>query len=204
MSSWTELLECPEPKQHVVQLYGRDDQLLTRHVGQYLAEGLRRGDGLLLIATGAHTEAIVRGLEEEGGEFAAAALAGRVVVLDAETTLARFLVDGSPSWERFQEVVGAAVRGLRARVPGKRLRAFGEMVGVLWSAGQTAAAVQLEEYWNRLLEDHAASLFCAYPIDVFHGECESDEFTALAAVHTHVYAAPRTLFASPARGGSRR
>jgi hypothetical protein len=199
MSSWTELLERPEPKQHVVQLYGRDDQLLTRHVGQYLAEGLRRGDGLLLIATGAHTEAIVRGLEEEGGAFAAAALAGRVLVLDAEATLTRFLVDGSPSWELFEDVVGTAVRGLHARVPGRSLRAFGEMVGVLWSTGQTAAAVRLEEYWNRLLEDHAASLFCAYPIDVFHGECETDEFTMLAAAHTHVYAAPRTLFASPAR-----
>ena len=200
MSSWTELLEQPEPGQHMVQLYGSDDQLLTRHVGRYLAEGLRRGDGLLLIATRAHTEAIVRGLEAEGGDCAAAAADGSFLVLDAEATLAKFLVDGRPSRELFDDVVGTAVRGVHPRVPGGSLRAFGEMVGVLWSAGQATAAAELEEFWNPLLEQQAASMFCAYPIDVFHGECEGDDFRTLAAAHTHVYAAPRTLFASPARG----
>ena len=198
--SWTELLERPEPRQHVVQLYGGDDQLLTRHVGQYLAEGLRRGDGLLLIATPPHTQAIVRALREEGGVCAAAAADGRFLMLDAEETLARFMVDGEPSWEHFDEVVGTAVRGLHARAPEGNLRAFGAMVGVLWSAGQMSAAAQLEDYWNRLLEYHAVSLFCAYPIDVFQGQFDIDEFKTLAATHTHMYAPPRTLFASPARG----
>ena len=51
MASWAELLSGAEPGEHVVQLYGDDDRLLSRNVGRYLAEGLRRGDGLVVIAT---------------------------------------------------------------------------------------------------------------------------------------------------------
>ena len=197
MSSWTELLERPEPKQHVVQLYGRDDQLLTRHVGQYLAEGLRRGEGVLLIATPAHTQAIVRSLGEEDARLAASAADGRFLALEAAPTLSRIMVDGEPCRARFDEIVGTRLQELRARPPRGGVRAFGEMVGLLWSTGQTSAAARLEEYWSGLVEPEAVSLFCAYPIDVPGGECAADTLKSVALGHTHVYAAPRTLFASP-------
>jgi hypothetical protein len=34
------------------------------------------------------------------------------------------------------------------------IRAYGEMVDVLWQAGQTAAAIRLEMLWNQLAENH--------------------------------------------------
>ena len=49
MSSWAELLRQAEPRQHVVQLYGEDDQLLARNVSRYLGEGLAQADGCLVI-----------------------------------------------------------------------------------------------------------------------------------------------------------
>ena len=201
MSSWTELLERAEPKQHVVHLYGSDDHLLTSHAGRFLAEGLRRGEGLLMIATPEHIEALVTQLGNEGVDTAAAVRAGHLVLLDAGATLSRFLVEGEPSWPLFEQVVGGLIAELRTTHD--TLRAFGEMVGLLWSTGRLAAAVRLEEYWNRLLEDRAISLFCAYPIDVFHGDCEVDTLSALVNTHTHVFAAPRTLFAGVDRGSGR-
>jgi hypothetical protein len=201
MSSWTELLERAEPKEHVVHLYGSDDHLLASHAGQFLAEGLRRGEGLLVIATPEHIDALIHHLGDEGVDAAAAVRGGHLVLLDAESTLSRFLIEGEPSWPLFEQVVGGMIGELRATHD--TLRAFGEMVGLLWSTGRLPAAVRLEEYWNRLLEDHAISLFCAYPIDVFHGECEVATLNALVNTHTHVFAAPRTLFAGPDRGGGR-
>jgi len=53
-----------------VQLYGDDDQLLTSDVSRYLGEGLRRGDGLVVIATSEHTHAIARHPVEEAPERA--------------------------------------------------------------------------------------------------------------------------------------
>jgi hypothetical protein len=199
MSSWTELLERAEPKEHLVHLYGSDDHLLTSHAGQFLAEGFRRGEGLLVIATPEHVDALVSHLGDEGIDVGAAVRGGHLVLLDAEATLSRVVVEGEPSWPLFEQVVGDVIGGLRTKHD--TLRAFGEMVGLLWSTGQLAAAVRLEEYWNRLLEDHAISLFCAYPIDVFHGECAVATLSALVNTHTHVFAAPRTLFAGLDRGG---
>ena len=140
MSSWTQILERAEPKEHVVHLYGGDDELLADHVSRYLGEGLRRGDGLLVIATPAHTASITTRLIRDGGDVAAATRAGQLVVLDAAETLASFMIDGKPSRPHFEQVVGKAIDALRERLGHGRVRAFGEMVGLLWCAGQVPAA----------------------------------------------------------------
>jgi len=199
MSSWTQILERAEPKEHVVHLYGGDDELLADHVSRYLGEGLRRGDGLLVIATPAHTASITTRLIRDGGDVAAATRAGQLVVLDAAETLASFMIDGKPSRPHFEQVVGKAIDALRERLGHERVRAFGEMVGLLWCAGQVPAALALERHWNRLLESRAISLFCAYPIDAFHDDVRESGLGALVGTHTHVLAGPRTLLSGPPR-----
>ena len=77
------------------------------------------------------------------------------------------------------------------------VRAFGEMVGLLWVDGQRSAATRLEEYWNELLSGSTLSLFCAYPIDVFNGGSENAGLEAVLCAHTHTYAGPRTMLSSP-------
>ena len=46
------------------------------------------------------------------------------------------------------------------------------MVGLLWKARQFAAAIRLEQLWNKLLEQSAFSFYCAYAIDVFGKDFE--------------------------------
>ena len=160
MLSCGELLDQPEPEGHFVQLYGKDDRALTRNVARYLSEGLRRGDGILVIATADHRGMLVRKLKEERA-YSKAVLEGRLVFLDAAATLARFMVDGEPDRGRFESVVGEALNGVQSRAVHTGVRAYGEMVGLLWVGGERAAAVHLEELWNQLLESSTVSLFCA-------------------------------------------
>jgi NAD(P)-dependent dehydrogenase (short-subunit alcohol dehydrogenase family) len=183
----------------VVHLYGSDDELLADHAGRYLGEGLRRGDGLLLIATPAHVASIARRLARDGCDVVAATRSGQLVVLDAAETLARFMVNGEPCQTRFEQVVGTAVDALTAHMGHGRVRAFGEMVGLLWCADQAPAAIALEGLWNGLLESRAISLFCAYPIDAFHADVGRDALGALVGTHTHVLAGPRTLLSGSPR-----
>jgi len=185
MSSCGELLDQPEPEGHFVQLYGKDDRALTRNVARYLSEGLRRGDGILVIATADHRGMLVRKLKEERA-YPKAVLEGRLVFLDAAATLARFMVDGEPDRGRFESVVGEALNGVQSRAVHTGVRAYGEMVGLLWVGGERAAAVRLEELWNQLLESSTVSLFCAYPIDVFGPEFELASVDPLLCSHTHL------------------
>ncbi|HET6796936.1 MAG TPA: MEDS domain-containing protein [Gemmatimonadales bacterium] len=177
MTSPAELLDNPAPEEHLLQLYGSDDPSLVRNVTRYLREGLRRGDGLTVIATAPHRASFARILCEEP-LYSGAVLTGRLVFLDAEMTLGRFMIGGQPDETLFSAVIGDALDGVRSRAAHSMIRAYGEMVAVLWSRGEYDAAIRLEALWNRLLTSSDVSLFCAYPIDVLgpefhHGPVES-------------------------------
>ena len=185
MTSCAQMLDHVSPEEHLVQLYGKDDHLLTKNISRFMAEGLRRGDGLIAIATPEHSGTVARQLRQESG-YSKAVLEGRLIFLDAQATLNRFMVDGQPDRGLFDSVVGEALTGVQARAGHTGIRAYGEMVGLLWIAGQRAAAVRLEEYWNSLLHSSNISLFCAYPIDVFGDEFQVEHVDALMCAHTHM------------------
>jgi uncharacterized protein len=107
-------------------------------------------------------------------------------MLDADDTLAAFMVDGMPDQHRFRDtlvpVIERACGGRRDCV----VRAYGEMVDVLWKRGQTVAATRLETLWNMLANSHAFSLLCGYSMGNFYKAAAVDE---ICSHHTHVVSA---------------
>jgi hypothetical protein len=192
MGSPANLFENPGPEEHFVQLYGNDDRLLIRNVSRYISEGLRRGDGLLVIARAEHRGSMVRLLIEER-TYSRAVLEGRLVFLDAEATLNRFMIDGEPNQGRFESIIGEALEKVRCRAVHTGIRAYGEMVGLLWRSGQLAAAARLEELWNQLLKASNVSLYCAYPIDVLSPEFHHASIDSVMCAHTHLIPTYTTL-----------
>ena len=185
MSSSTNFLENPHPRGHLVQLYEGDEQRLTRNVCNYLWEGLKRGEGLVVISTPEHRDEFMRQLQV-WGDPDEAVQAGRLILLDAQQTLDRFVVEGQPNWERFQSTMLPVLRQLRAAAGYKGLRAYGEMVGLLWKADKFPEAIVVEEFWNKLLISNDFQLFCAYPIDIFGTEFEAGVLDGLLCAHTHL------------------
>ena len=169
-------------QRHVVQFYAGNEPALAGNVAAFLAEGLARGEGALIIAGAANRDAILAALEartvETGGPLASTPLAS----LDAEETLAAFLIDGRPDRRRFRETVGAQLRAFK----GASVRAYGEMVGVLWQRGERRAAAQLEELWNELLARETCRLFCGYPVDVFGDGFEPTALDEVLCAHTQL------------------
>jgi hypothetical protein len=131
---------------------------------------------------------------------------GQYVALDAAETLAMFMVDGSPEPQRFNQVIGNVIESV---TDGRNnVRAFGEMVAILWAEGNYSAAIKLEELWNALQKNYSFSLFCAYPINGFSGEKFVDQLSGICTAHSRVIPAEssfiRTIGSVPSSGYNRK
>jgi MEDS: MEthanogen/methylotroph, DcmR Sensory domain len=169
----------------MVQFY-TDDIPLTEGVTQYLIEGMRLGERGIVIATADHCAAIRRALEKNGLDVDGAVYNRRLLFCDAGEILNRFMIDGQPDRGGFDAAVGTLVRDLSTPTSGGRLRAYGEMVDLLWNAGHSAAAMRLEGFWNELLDATGVSLTCAYQIDIFGREFQAGVLDHLLRTHTHL------------------
>ncbi|MEP6573604.1 MAG: MEDS domain-containing protein [Gemmatimonadota bacterium] len=178
---------------HVLHLYGDDDARLARDVGDYLRAGLSRGGGALVIATREHQAQIWAELEAAGYSCAEAERTGRLLRLDAHQTLEQVLRAGKPDWALFEATINRALEQVQGSSGSADRRAFGELVGLLWKAGELAAAIELEVFWNQLLKQHSFRLFCAYPIDIFGGEFRIGNLSSLLSAHTHFFSSNPAL-----------
>jgi hypothetical protein len=170
-------------RDHFVQFY-ESEEFLASSVADYLAAGLLADEAAIIVASEAHTHDIKRQLQARGCDVAAACANGSFVALDAQDTLNQFSADGVIDADAFHEVVGQAIASLTS---GSRpLRAFGEMVVLLWMQGKRQAAIQLEELWNQLRQSHPFSLMCGYPMEAFRDSSDAQSLHDVCACHSHV------------------
>lgn len=168
---------------HFVQFYERDE-FLVDSVSGFIAAGLRAGEAGIVIATAEHRHLLEERLAKLGVDVADLRDSGQYIALDAAETLSRFMREGMPQETLFFNVIGAVVR--RAAQGARPVRAFGEMVALLWADGRASAAIRLEELWNELAKTHSFSLFCAYPMSGFRGEGNAQPFLEICKTHSKV------------------
>ncbi len=170
-------------RRHDVQFYA-DRRFLAARVAEFVREGLTGGEGVLLLAAGSNTAAILRALARLGAEPARQLAAGRLLVGDARELLAEIRAEGRPDHARFMRVVGELVRRARARQG--RIRVYGELVDVLTSEGDEDGALAVEESWNALLAEEPFPLLCGYQLDGWASAAGADGFRRVCAAHDGV------------------
>lgn len=173
----------PPASAHQVQFYESDAFLLDM-LTQFIGAGLGAGTPCIVLATSGHREALEQRLRENGLDLDRARAQGRYVALDAAETLARFMGEDLPDEERFVQIVSDVIAGLD---PGRRgVRIFGEMVALLWEQGNHPAALRLEALWNGLNVGVPFTLLCAYPMAQLAGSAQTEPFSRMCALHSHV------------------
>jgi hypothetical protein len=174
---------------HAVRFY-ENKASLCRTVADFLGEGVALGQPGLVIATPAHRDAVLAELRSRQVDIERLRTGGGLLLLDAREVLADFIVDGMPDPTLFKTHIPAAIERLCHGRTDRTIRAYGEMVDVLWQDGLTTAAIRLEMLWNQLAMTHDFSLLCAYAIGSFYKDVGMRE---ICEQHSHVLAAESAL-----------
>ena len=172
---------------HVVQFYAREWELAAG-VGEYLAEALDAGCAVVVVATPAHRLAFESYLAGVEADVAAARSAGRYQAIDAAALLRRFAGAGQVDAASFEAEVGQVIRA--AGAAGRPVRVYGEMVALLWEAGQLNAALELEGRWNDLARDIPFGLYCGYPEAPPTGADQRAALAEVCRLHAAVVGTP--------------
>jgi hypothetical protein len=164
------------PHHHAVQFY-RTDASLIYTVSAFLREGLRLCETVVVVATPGHQAELQNALFST---FDLPAY-GRYLCFDASESLSQLTIKGWPDEDLFKEVIGNMLDSITTHEP---LRVYGEMVALLWAGGKYAAAIRLEQLWNRIGAQIPLSLLCGYPIASFQG-ADDPHVRLLCDLHSH-------------------
>jgi PAS domain S-box-containing protein len=169
--------------EHFVQFY-ETDAFLVKSVASFIGAGLGAGDGAIVIATREHRVALEERLTAQGIDIKTVKAHGQFVALDANELLSQFMLGDMPDEILFNKVIGGLVEKIsKGR---SSVRAFGEMVALLWADGNHAGAIALEKLWNHLAGTHSFALFCAYPMNGFCGTKNGEAFLHVCGEHSRV------------------
>jgi hypothetical protein len=182
-STWQQLLENPGSNDHIAQTY-QDESFLLEAVGHYVRAGLQRDEGVVLIMRKTLWVSLFSELEALGVNLSDALERGQLRTYDANETLAGLMKNGSVDHNAFRQMIGSVVGGMRRRYP--VIRAFGEMVNLLWHEGRREAAIGLEKRWNALSRTEPFALLCAYRVDTLDRASYCGAFGAVCKSHTHL------------------
>ena len=182
---WCSLLADAAPRDHIVQLY-QDEKFLSRAVCRFAVSAINHGEGVILVPTSAHWNALRPRLDAEGVDIKAAQASGQLTVVDADQLLPGFMRNAMPDAPLFLGLAGETIARARGGDRFTKVRWWGEMVNVLWERGDVAASMGLEDLFHKLAHDQEIAIFCSFLMDNFDGEVHTRMLPRLGQNHSHL------------------
>jgi hypothetical protein len=180
------LAEAP-PGRHFAQFH-RDRDGLGESVFAFLEAGLRRGNCVLVVATAEQVEQTLDRLTATKFHPQSLCDSGQMAVLNADTVLEQFMLDGVAEWAGFRHAVQPVLS--RMQPHGRGTRVYSELASTLWGGGNTDAAIQLEEFWNAMSAIYPFSLYCGYTMDTHSESAYAAPLEELGRTHTDILGTP--------------
>jgi hypothetical protein len=161
---------------------------LTESALTFVEAGLRRGESVLVIAGANQQERLFERLA--AGKFPPQSLRdpGQLSVLDAGQITAQLVAGGLPEWAPFRNALAPVLS--RLQPSGRGTRVYSDLANALWQAGNTAAAIQIEDFWNALAGTYPISLYCGYTMDTQSEHSYAAPLEELGRTHSDILGTP--------------
>jgi hypothetical protein len=184
-ASWRKLLAEPGENGHIVQLY-QDDDFYGEAISHFAAEGLARGESIILVATKPHWQNISGRLRGKGLDLDGLFRQGQLTLLDADDTLPKFMAGQLPDGGIFKPLAKQTIAKARAGGKYPRVRWWGEMVNVLYVNGNPRGSTRLEEFFDEVAHEENIAIFCSFLMDKFDPKIYDEAFGNVCRTHSHV------------------
>ena len=169
---------------HEVAFYA-DDAAFSHGFTEFIERNLNSGNAVVMAVTESHRTSIIRNLHRDGVDIACSQR-GSYVLLDAQDTLSKFMINDWPDSARLARVL----RELIERIPKSqeekqsRVAVCGELAPTLLVEGKTRAAIEVEHLWDEITRTLGIDTLCGYLSSSFHGNTEAQAFESICAEHT--------------------
>lgn len=151
---------------HIVRFF-RNAEELVEAVCDFATTGLELGDSIVLAVTNAHAARIRRELSQRGYHGGLAEISW----LDAESLAGELLGARGVRPGAYERLIVGEVSAAASRARSRRVRAYGEIVDVLWKRGQEEDALSLERRWHETCAEHPLRLLCGYRLSLMDCRC---------------------------------
>jgi len=182
----TLLVDAP-PGRHFAQFH-RNSDALTESAYVFLEAGLRQNNTLLVIAPTQRVEQLFDRLATGRLHPQGLSDSGQLAVMDSTAIVDKLTSNGQTEWVRFRGLLGPVLSKLQPF--GRGTRIYAEIANGLWEAGQTDAAIKLEDLWNALAAAYTFSLFCGYSMNTQCEHTYSAPLEELGRTHSDILGTP--------------
>lgn len=151
--------ERPAAESHLIVFYD-DEEFLVDVVVEFLCTSPTPSDQGLIVARERHAQLLLVALEQRGLDVSEALASGALVMLDPQALIERSTIAGALQAARLIETLDGELR--RRCNMGGRVRAYGELAGLLREQGHFEVCTQLEEYWTGVALERGVAVLCGY------------------------------------------
>lgn len=166
MNTYRTKLMTSSTYSHKVQVC-QDKTVQAELLTQYISDGLLNNEAVIITARPALRKSVWSKLQALGLDMTSYKAQGQIKLYDAELLLSTVLIDDAIDEHYFHTFFGSQIEAAQAAYG--KVRAFGEMLDILWQRELHDTALQLENLRNELCKKHELTVLCTYlPNDPDH------------------------------------